>query len=177
MTAAAVLLGVIYCGNSKSQEIHVAPNGATTTAQLPDTLSTTTDQKSGIEFSYPKDLGYTYVTPTQWPPRFVNSLEPIACDLDTQTQAMSGATSSTQTINGNSYCVWQTSEGAAGSVYVTYQLTYPKGGQYLTMSFTLRYPQCVNYPESQIATCQEEQAQFPLNTAIDAIAQSAKLPN
>ena len=102
MLAAAILLGAVYYAGLGSQRVDVTSNVATSTVQLPDTHITATDEKSGITFSYPKELGYTYVTASQWPPRFVNSLGPIACDLDEQTQAMSGATSSMQTINGNS---------------------------------------------------------------------------
>lgn len=138
---------------------------------------TATDPKSGIVFTYPADLAYEYVTLQDWPPKFVNSVDPINCELDEQTQAMSGATTSTQHINGNSYCVWETNEGAAGSVYTTYQLIYSKNGQYLTMSFVLRYPRCENYPTDQIARCQAEQDDFPLNAMIDTIAQSAVVPN
>lgn len=140
-------------------------------------LISMTDEKSGITFSYPTDFNYKYVRAIEWPPRFVNSIDPIKCDLDEQTQAMSGATSSTQTFNGNTYCVWETNEGAAGSVYSTYQLTYPKENQYFTMSFTLQYPQCMNYPTDKANECEIEQKEFPINRLIDSIAQSAQLPD
>ncbi len=139
-------------------------------------LISAVDAKSGISFSYPAELQTKYVSLAEWPPRFVNSVTPIKCELDEQTQAMSGATSSTETINGNTYCVWATSEGAAGSIYINYQLIYPQDSQYFTMSFTLRYPQCENYPGDEVTACHNEQANFPLNTLIDEIAQSAHLP-
>lgn len=141
-----------------------------------DSLITGTDEKSGITFTYPKEINLTYVTLVEWPPRFVNSLDPIQCELDEQTQAMSGATSKEITIDGNDYCVWETLEGTAGSVYKTYQFTYPKDGQYLTMSFTAQYPQCENFDDSEITICQTEQQDFLQMSFIDEIAQSAKLP-
>lgn len=140
-------------------------------------LISAVDTKSGISFSYPEELGSSYVSTADWPPRFINSYDPIKCELDEQTQAMSGSTSSNQTVNGNTYCIWETEDGAAGSEYSTYQIIYPKDGQYIMMSFTVQYPRCDNYPAEKIADCKKEQADFPLTVAIDAIAQSAKIPS
>lgn len=134
------------------------------------------DPKSGISFNYPEELGSNFVSTTEWPPRFINSHDPIKCELDEQTQAMSGSTSSRQTINGNVYCIWETKE-VAESEYITYQIIYPKDDQYIMMSFTLQYRQCENYPAEQISDCRKEQSDFPLTPAIDTIAQSAQLPS
>ncbi len=146
-----------------------------------DTVTTATmsDEKSGILFTYPTDLDaqYQYISTSEWPPRFISSYAPIDCELDEQTQAMSGLTDRTDTINGTAYCIWERNEGAAGSVYTNYQVSYKQADQYVTMSFTLRYPQCGNYPEAQVQACQSEQTNFPLNRLIDEIAKSTELPS
>lgn len=139
--------------------------------------STAIDEKSGISFSYPNNLGYEYVSASDWPPRFISSYAPIDCELDEQTQAMSGLTDRTETINGASYCIWERNEGAAGSTYTNYQVSYKQADQYVTMSFTLRYPQCGNYPEEERVACEAEQDNFPLNELIDEIAKSTELPS
>lgn len=149
-----------------------------TTIEAMTTSTEAADPKSGITFTYPnlESLNYVYVAFPDWPPRFVNSVEPITCELDEQTQAISGATSSTATINGNTYCIWETAEGTAGNIYKTYELIYPQDDQYFTMSYTVQLSQCENYPATEVATCEAEQADFPLDETIDAIAQSAQLP-
>ena len=152
------------------------------TKQLPgnspnSNYQTKEDPKSGITFSYPVSTNFDYIKLTEWPPRFVNAVDPIKCELDEQTQAMSVATSGEMIINDNTYCIWETSEGAAGSVYKSYQITYPMQNQFFTMSFTAQYPNCANYPEPEMRDCEEEQEGFPLSFLVDRVAQSAKLPN
>jgi hypothetical protein len=144
-----------------------------------DTVTTATmsDEKSGILFTYPTDLDSQYISVSEWPPRFISSFAPIDCELDEQTKAMSGQTDTTATINGTSYCIWERNEGAAGSTYTNYQVSYEKNNQYLTMSFTLQYPQCGNYPDAEKVVCENEQKNFPLYDLMDEIAQSASLPS
>ncbi len=164
--------------NNESESATGTHDGAITVA-LPNnlTMEQAVDEKSDISFTYPTTLPYQYVTLAEWPPRFINSSTFTSCQLDAQTQAMSGATSSTMTVNGRSYCIWETAAGAAGSVYKSYQITYPKDDQFLTMIFAVRFPQCQNYPDEQIAICEAEQGNFPLAALIDTVGQSAQLPN
>ena len=151
---------------------------ATSTENKNEEGITTSDSKSGVVFTYPENLDYQYVSAESWPPRFINSDNPIRCELDEQAVAMSGFTVfRTEIINGTSYCIRERSEGAAGSVFVDYEVIYQKDSDYLTMSFTLRYPQCGNYPADEQTSCQQEQDDFPLYTLIDKIAQSSYLPN
>jgi len=149
-----------------------------TTTENPTASYTTTasDEKSGIEFTYPTEFDYQYVSKSEWPPRFISSYAPIDCELEEQTKAMSGLEDETRIINGTTYCIWTGNEGAAGSTYTNYQVSFEKDSQYVTMSFTLRYPQCGNYPENEMGACQTEQKKFPLNNLIDKIAQSTVLP-
>lgn len=180
-------MGVFYwvLTNTQTPEVNEV-NTPTTTTETADqntaptdnqATATMTDEKSGIMFNYPEELNYDYVSAQEWPPRFISSFAPIDCELDEQTQAMSGQTYQTEIINGTSYCIWERSEGAAGSVYTNYQVSYEKDGQFITMSFTLRYPQCGNYPEEEIPACKAEQNDFPLYELMDEIAQSASLPS
>lgn len=172
-TALIIFVVFLFSYNS-SPDVRIPEEKTSSPAS--DSYATITDEKSGISFTYPIKRNYSYVTLSDWPPRFVNSLDEVKCELDEQTSAISGATSYTKTIKGNNYCIWETIEGAAGSVYRAYQITYPKGGQYLTMSFTVQYPQCENFTENEVTVCQTEQTEFDLEALINEVAQSAELP-
>jgi len=182
-----IAMGVFYWVliNTKTDEINqfnTAPTSTETDNQNSesnniDSNATMTDEKSGIFFSYPTTLDSNYVSTEEWPPRFISSYAPIDCELDEQTQAMSGLSYSTETINGTSYCIWQRNEGAAGSTYTNYQVSYEKDNQYITMSFTLKYPQCDNYSEEERQVCMTKQNNFPLYKLIDEIAKSSSLPS
>lgn len=173
-----VVMGYIIFSDSRSSntEIEIRDQAATSTPEYSDTRITATDPKSGVVFMYPEHFAYPYISAAEWPPRFTNSDTPIACELDEQTIAMSGFSSRTETINNTPYCIRERSEGAAGSRYTTYEVVYKKDDDYLTMSFTVRYPQCGNYPSDEQTVCEESQRDFPLATLIDSIAPSSYLP-
>ncbi|MFN3188032.1 MAG: hypothetical protein ACK42D_00600 [Candidatus Paceibacteria bacterium] len=152
------------------------PNTISEPDSIPST-STATDENSGIMFTYPDNFNYQYISTEVWPPHFISSYAPIDCELDEQTQSMSGLSYKTQTINGRLYCIWTRNEGAAGSTYTNYQVSFNQDNQYITMSFTLLYPQCDNYPAEEKGACKDEQANFPLYNLIDEIANSTSLPN
>lgn len=134
------------------------------------------DPKSGISFTYPDKLQTSYVSSLEWPPKFVSSLQPFNCDIDIQTAAMSGFASRKEIFNDTDYCIWERSEGAAGSSYTDYQITYKKDKNYVTMNLTLRYVQCDNYPQEEAKICKEEQGNFSFLSLVDKIAQSVKVP-
>lgn len=136
---------------------------------------TMTDVKTGISFRYPETLTTQYIQPTDWPPSVRPTQQPFAC-MQGGKQTQRGGQTSPQTINNTPYCVTAESEGAAGSTYTTYTYATPHKGASLTVSFTLRAPQCGNYDDPQKTACERERASFDVGSLADAIAQSVKIP-
>ncbi len=66
----------------------------------------------------------------------------------------------------NNYCLKSFSEGAAGSVYTEYELSYLKDENLYTLSYLAVFPQCYNYPEEQMLECQKERENFILEDYI-----------
>jgi hypothetical protein len=73
---------------------------------------------------------------------------------------------------GQTYCVTKQSEGAAGSVYTTYQYETALGDSIATVLFTLRTPQCLNYDNPQQSACISEQTGFDVDVLADRILDS-----
>lgn len=140
-------------------------------------IRTTTDPKSGITFTYPEELPMSYITAQEWPPRFVLNGGPFNCDIDEQTAAMSGFSGREQKMRGDVFCIWDRSEGAAGSVYRDYQIVFEKDDLTYVMTFTLREVVCSNYPEPEAAACQTERNGFDVLALMYPITQSVTAPS
>lgn len=132
-----------------------------------------------FSFSYPPKLAATYITPVSWPPQVALSDGSFNCsvsaapgDLPSRTQDL--------IVNNREYCLKAVSEGAAGSVYTTYDYTAlaPSSvgvGKIVTLSFVLQYSQCYNYDNPQQSACTAERQTFNLNGLVDQMAQSLQL--
>lgn len=112
---------------------------------------------NGFTFRYPDPWHGTYVSASAWPPE-VSVASSTSCST------------TLKIIGGRSYCVTEESEGAAGSVYVTY--TYKAEGEQVT--FTLRYPQCANYDEPQQGACTLEQQTLDVDTLAARMLESVQ---
>ena len=136
-------------------------NTATTTedAWLLSPVST-----QGTQFEYPEKLPTTFITAQEWPPQVVLEGGEYSCAEEQE-----------RIIGGREYCVVETSEGAAGSVYHTYEYITPQGDFIAHVKFTLKFPQCENYDEPQQNTCKAEQASFDIDGLADRIAQSIRM--
>jgi hypothetical protein len=73
---------------------------------------------------------------------------------------MSGLTTSEELFNNETYCVWRQDEGAAGSTYSEYHITFTKNNTHFTMQFTVQFPQCMNYDGTEQSACQAAQKSF-----------------
>lgn len=133
--------------------------------------STPTSQ--GFIFLYPERIPTTFVSSSEWPPlvervvnRYVCKEGPIA--------AADGPQKTTQKhmVGDREYCVTESSEGAAGSTYRTFEYNFQFGGEPYRIVFTLRYPQCENYDEPQRSACKAEQGSYSVDELVDRIAQS-----
>lgn len=130
----------------------------------------------GTQFSYPSALPTTYVTPQNWPPTVEMVAGEFVCE-EGDTAGVDGVPMQyvRKTINSTGYCVGITAEGAAGSVYTSYEYTTTKGDFLTKVSFILRTPQCMNYNEPEQGTCKIEQSTFDVDALADQIASSLKI--
>jgi hypothetical protein len=150
--------------------VPMATSTATTTDNL-NWINATTS--TGLLFSYPNPFPLTYVTPVDWPPAVSRTKGSLNCTKNSET-TMSGAvtSSSTKILNGREYCVFMSSEGAAGSTFTAYEYATAQGASVARVSFTLRTSQCMNYDKPKQSVCKKEQAEFNVDALADQILQS-----
>lgn len=134
---------------------------------------TFTDDKQGITVQYPEKLPTSFMNAVEWPPKIVITNAPWSCLEGSSASNLMGQIKKV-VISNNVYCVEATSEGAAGSIYVTYTYTTKKSGQLIAANFIVQYPQCANYDDPQQTQCKNEQSTFDLAGTIDRIIQSVK---
>ncbi|MEA2701581.1 MAG: translocator protein [Candidatus Parcubacteria bacterium] len=75
-------------------------------------------------------------------------------------------------INGHTYCVFISQEGAAGSIYTNYFYVTEKDNRSITLDLTLQAPQCANYDDPQKTECERERESFNVDDLADRILQS-----
>ena len=92
-----------------------------------------------------------------------------ACEELTGGGEQPGTQTTVHTIEVTRYCVSEAREGAAGSTYTTYTYRFPYLEKSATFSFTLRAPQCANYPTAEQRACREEIDTFNLDGLIEQI--------
>ena len=148
--------------------LHTPPSSpvgtaTTTPATIPGgwVMATST---SGLSFAYPPTLstGYIATTATDWPPQINLSQYPYSC------------TAAERTVNGHTYCVTTESQGAAGSIYNLYAYAFVNQGKTLIFTFSLRYPQCANYPDPNKTSCTNEESSFNVDSLVDQMAQTIR---
>jgi len=125
-----------------------------------------------FSFVYPTDLHQEYVHLTTWPPSVtVTSTDSMQCSAGGGQTTAQGETVN-ETINGNEYCITTQSEGAAGSIYTTYTYSTVVEHNEVTVKFTVRLPQCMNYDDPQQSACILEQEEFNPDTVVTDIVSS-----
>jgi len=132
------------------------------------------DAQTGVSFQYPENFSTKYISIVDWPPLASAINEPFTCTEAGSEIGRAGITQK-QTIDGREYCVTKISEGAAGSVYTQYAYAFPLNGKTEVLTFSLRFPQCANYPDPQKTACVAERAPFDPGATIDRIAQTLKI--
>jgi hypothetical protein len=121
----------------------------------------------GVQYSYPEDLGLQYVHAQEWPPRVTLEAGDLSCEASAQVQR--------RNIGGTEYCVTAASEGAAGSVYTTYDYATKQGDFLAHVGFIIRTVQCLNYDEPEHSACAKEQSAFNADALADRIASSIRM--
>lgn len=121
------------------------------------------DPSQGITFRYPAPFETKYIAAQDWPP---------ALEVLPQAESCAGAT---RQIGERSYCVVESSEGAAGSTYTEYSYTADLPiGVAVAVQFTLRYPQCSNYDDPEKSACESERKKLQLDQLVDRIVSSVR---
>jgi hypothetical protein len=136
--------------------------------------STQSMDQGEISFKYPQDLPASYISVQEWPPKIEITDNEFNCP-ETSSQDGSVEIITNKIINGKTYCVRATNEGAAGSIYTIYFYSTPLDNKLLTLNFVLKYPNCENYDDSQKTQCFQERQSFDLDNLIDQIVRTIKL--
>jgi hypothetical protein len=124
-----------------------------------------------VEFGeLPGTLSEKYISAQSWPPqvRFEAGNERLNCS-ETPPESSLPQRTALRKINGRDYCVRALSEGAAGSVYTQYSYSTVINGGTVTLDFTLRFPQCLNYDDPQKTACSNERETFDLDGLVDGM--------
>lgn len=132
---------------------------------------TSTDQKSGLSFKYPEQLGTTYISTVDWPPQLQVESKAFTC-TEAGTETDRAGKTEKRLVDSRTYCVTTESEGAAGSIYNQYAYVFAHDNQTAIVTFTLRFPQCANYDDPQRTACEQERTTFDLDSVVDKIAQT-----
>lgn len=134
-----------------------------------------TSSSTVAEFRYPDDLDTDYVLPAEWPPRLNVADGSYACpDAGTE---VDGARIEERKVLNILFCISTRNEGAAGSTYTDYTYTYEEEerGKIVSLLFSTRTPQCLNYDGSKQKRCIEDQAVFNMDNFIVRIIKTLTL--
>ena len=134
---------------------------------------TATDTVAQLEFRYPEKIDANYISAQEWPPKITVTSGSLVCQDASGTSSLPEQ-ATRRLIGGRDYCVKFVAEGAAGTIYTTYDYTTQIGDKLITMNFTLRYPQCYNYDNPAQTNCQKERETFDLDGLVGKMISSLK---
>lgn len=126
-------------------------------ASILDTWRAGSVEGGGV-FRYPPRADGAYVSFVEWPPAVSARVGAFSCGEEHSSP--SGAQTSERAIEGDLYCVRILREGAAGSTYATYSYATVLNERVVTVAFTVRLPQCMNYDNPLQSECHAVQAAF-----------------
>ena len=127
-----------------------------------------TSSEQGLEFSYPEKLTTKYIDAFEWPPKVTVADGEFSC-AETSLASSLPERVTRRTVDSRVYCMEEIIGVAAGSTYIEYAYTTAREGKLITLKFTLRYPQCLNYDEPNQSECMAERETFDLDGVIDRI--------
>ncbi|MFA5047821.1 MAG: hypothetical protein WC516_02140 [Patescibacteria group bacterium] len=132
-----------------------------------------TDKAQKMGFLYPEKIVADYISAQEWPPKITVTSGGMSCQ---ETSAMSSLPEQTmkRLIGGRDYCIKLVAEGAAGTIYTTYDYTTQIDDRLVNINFTLRYPQCDNYDDPAKTNCKRERETFNLDLLVNQMMNSIK---
>lgn len=131
---------------------------------------------SGFSYQYPESLDTVYIAEATWPPLVERVVNEYTCEADAATDGPASSRNEFA-MNGRIYCASVSSEGAAGSTYVSYEYVTDLEDMVVRVSFTLRYPQCANYDQPEQQACTEEEESFRPDALADSIISTIEREN
>ncbi|MEF8847315.1 MAG: hypothetical protein V5A57_02730 [Candidatus Paceibacterota bacterium] len=134
------------------------------------------------DYQFPEQLEADYISARDWeveviknedeyPEKFEVTEQGIACEEKELNTDLPGKIYP-EVINGKSYCIETTSEGAAGTTYTEYAYSTLKDNDLVTISFLAEYVNCGVLPESERIECEEERETFEFDQVISEIVDS-----
>lgn len=132
---------------------------------------TFTDSKQKMTFKYPGNLFLKYMDVNEWPPKVSIQDGAFSCK---ETPALSSLSKRTikQVIGEQTYCIYASSEGTAGSVYTDYSYSTEMDNKTVTIKLRMRYPNCANYEDPERKDCQKERETFNLDGIVGGMVGS-----
>ena len=134
----------------------------------------TTSTEGGLSFQYPEMLGTEYISAQTWPAKVELINKAFEC-TETGSEIKAGGQTVKKMITDKEYCITKASEGAAGSIYITYNYAVAMAEQTLNLNLVLREVQCANYDEPKKAACEIEQSSFDIDSLMDKMVRSVQL--
>ncbi len=130
----------------------------------------------GAQYMYPQTLTTQFISAQNWPPQVTVPAGDFSC-AEGQHADTDGVMKKFEKhmIGDRTYCVAIESEGAAGSTYTTYNYSTQQGDFVPHVSFTLRFPQCLNYDQPNQSQCLAEQKTFDIDGLADRIISSIRM--
>ncbi len=165
---AAYIASDMYSRMRVSKDKAQSPQGQQEVVQprtIPEGWELGTADNGTSTFLYPRTLGLKYMHEQEWPPRLSFMTGSFSC-IPGRTEVQ---TTYEQSIAGAPYCVSVLSEGAAGSMFVTYRYAFARTGGVGVITFTVRETQCGVYDDPQKSACENERAQFNPDTLAESI--------
>ncbi|MFA7245216.1 MAG: hypothetical protein WC070_03505 [Candidatus Magasanikbacteria bacterium] len=121
--------------------------------------------KNNLIYQVPKEIGgFNFVKLNDFPTEVKLLDEKFSCEEEGDTKKI---------INSTTYCVNVFSEGAAGSIFDTYNYTTSfSDNKVLEIVFTVIFPQCMNYDGLRAEDCIQEEKDFNIDYLIGRVAKS-----
>ncbi|MFA5173501.1 MAG: hypothetical protein WC435_03860 [Candidatus Paceibacterota bacterium] len=156
---------------SRFYTIWTVPDSTTETS---NDLWKTIINEDGVTYKYPRELLAKYVSVVDWPPVVKVETGTYSCKTTPMEVSSLADITYQRMVDDRTYCMNVKNEGAAGSVYSSYIYTTTRNDKLVSVSFTLRYPNCNNYDEEQNKACANERESFDLDAIVDRIVQTIK---
>lgn len=134
------------------------------------TKSLSEDEINKIILNFVQDQNFDrdFVTPVDFPPIARIIPEAYSCTEAGDEHLRAGKTEIIK-IDNDEYCLTKVSEGAAGSTYTQYSYLKDIGGQVVSLNFSFRFVQCMNYDDIEQNMCKQEQSEFNLDSFVHNI--------
>ncbi len=163
-----MILGALYFYFIKNKDTNVITYTNVADSKNVDIVWTATGS-GGYSFKYPENIGTKYISSTDWPPVLATVNTSFTCNEGGISKEDRAGKTTREIIEGKEFCITRISEGAAGSIYTNYTYTFKYNNKTMSISFSLRAPQCMNYDDPKQTECIKEENSFDISKIIARI--------